>query len=251
MAFETITQLVRSLAGGESRSDQLREDPVGLAARHGLGPPGVAALVDVDRFFQTEKPILQASVRTAARALSPPPRLLIPVEPGTKSTLIASSDTGTLLPGPNTGSFSATGTVSHTVLAPAPAGPAAPTGPSAPGGPISPSAPTGPAGPVPFAPGGPGPRGPIPPAGPSPMAPSPFAPGGPGPQGPPPPLGPQGPIPYGWGPGPAGAMMAQTASAGCGCEAAVVAINALVAATSQASLTAIAAIAAQSRRPHG
>jgi hypothetical protein len=256
MAFETITQLVRSLAGDGSRSGQLREDPLGLAARHGLGPRGVAALTGVDRFFQTEKPILQASVRRVARVFSPPPQVLIPVEPGTKSTLVASSDTGTLLPGPNTGSFSATGTVSHTVLAPAPAtpgpkGPAAP-GPAVPGGPIAPGIPSGPTGPVPFAPGpmmpgGPSPWGPIPPAGPIPMGPSPYGPGGPGVPGPfpsPSPSGPEGPSPYG-----PGALTA--ACAGCGCEAAVVAINALVAATSQASLTAIAAIAAQSRRSHG
>jgi hypothetical protein len=233
--FETITQLVRSLAGDVSRSGQLREDPLGLAAHHGLGPPGVAALTDVDRFFQTEKPILQASVRPVPRALGLPPQAFIPLEPGTKSTLVASSDTGTLLPGPNTGSFSATGTVSHTVLAPAPATPA-------PNGPVVPGRPTGPG--IPSGPGGPGPvLGPIPPAGPIPIPPSPFVPGGPF----------QGPAPYGQGPDAAGpgAMTIPAACAGCGCEAAVVAINALVAATAQASLTAIAAIAAQSRRSHG
>jgi hypothetical protein len=257
MASKNVVNLVRSLAHDSASSRLLRVDPEQLAVRHRLGPPAVAALRDVDRFFESEKPILQQSVRRRAAAIPAPPRP--PLRDLTlNQALSASSDTGTLLPGPNTGTFSATSSGSGTALAPALPVPAAPA-PAAPLAPAMPAAPLAPATAPPWPPYPP--AAPIPAAQPIPAAPAtpfvapvpsaplpyPFSPGWAPAGGPTPTLPPAIFAPAGGWPLPAPTMPAASGQNGCGCEAAVVAIMGLVSATAQTSITAIAAIAAKSR----
>ena len=230
MVSNGVISLVKGLARDGESSRLLRADPERLAAKHRLGAPAVAALNDADRFFKTEKPILQR-----AKALPLPPRLsAAPLQ--VRTFVAASSDTGTLLPGPDTGTYSATNSGTGTVLAPALPAPSVPASPAAPLAPAAPIAPAMPWSPAPA----------IAPASPLLITPLPgmpqIAPGGR------PSTGQLEQPPW------AAALAAAGLPAGpanCSCTAAIVAITGLVSATTQASLTAIAAIAAQTRTRHG
>jgi hypothetical protein len=280
--LSNVAKFVSGLARDAEAVVALRNKPEQLAAELGLSKTATAALTDVDRFFHTEKPILQAPgqpiravkvpstsptspaptpIIEAERAQSPSPGVRVaqaipiqapkvetvaPPAPLTaleqlalRTPLTASADTGSLLPGPNTGTFTASGSVSGSLsgVAPSPGypapGPAIPPAPQV--GPAPRLPPVAPRPPIP-APRPPfGPVGPATPIPATPMAPpTPVFPWAPPSQQP---CEPQIPL-AAWA-GPRGAACAGA------CDAAIVAINALVASTAQASLTAIAAIAAQ------
>ncbi|MCW2491274.1 MAG: hypothetical protein JWN47_638, partial [Frankiales bacterium] len=163
MPLNAVAGLVHGLSRNESEVVALRQDPARLVALHGLGGDAERALNDADRFFRTEKPIPQrlavASVMRPATVLPTANRSVLL----SHAALTASSDTGTLLPGPNTGTYiasSGTSTGTGTSTAPAPAPRRTPT--PAPVAAPSPGRP---------APGGPYPAvlpGPFPDAGPRP-----------------------------------------------------------------------------------
>ncbi len=276
MGLKSVADLVRGLSRDEDAIAALRHDPSGLAARFGLKPAARDALGDADRFFRTEKPILQRAVaqaaqrpRTQARP-GPTGQAVRAKMAAVAAPLAASSDTGTLLPGPNTGTFvdsGGTATVGPPSPVPTPAPAVAPTpapgaGPTPAPAPIAqpvPSpAPTTPA-PSPFGPAtpqilpatpipGPAPGWPVPvqpwqpPPTPQSVTPAPFAPS---PAQWLPPVQPQPcPPPPFHVPVPNQGMGAQC----CGCETSVVAMVAMVNTTAQ---TAIAAITAMAQRRGG
>ncbi len=234
---------VRHLIGKASRSPDavalLQHDPEMLGETLGLDPQQVAALRSADRFFETEKPILDRpqaieaaadSVAIAAALQQPPPT----------TPLTVSTDTGTLLTGPNTGTYTlsssatTTGTTSGqpptTPRPPAP-GPVATPAPAAPI-PAGPLGPVGPMGPVAPAPGGPVPGIPNIRPGTVPTAPTTHAPAGAGGH----------PLP---GVAPCGCRCAGQSGGNHGvCHAAIVANVANVAAVAITAITAITGVAA-------
>lgn len=229
MATRKVADLVRGLAQEPDVARALRTDALALTRRFGLSPGDRAALGDADRFFKTEQPITTAV--KPARAAAPvaadaAPRLVpaagvrgpLPRPVGLAAAFTASADTGTLLPGPDTGTFSdpLTGTAPAT---PAP-GPAPAPAP-APGVPAAP---------------GPAPSAPAVPAGPAPGSPGPAIPGWP-------PGWPQ-PVPGPWPAqgGPARVALPCGNPAQCNQEA-IVAIVAMANATSQTAIAAITALA--------
>ena len=144
-------QSVRHLIGAAVRSPEtvalLQHDPETLGRTLGLAPQHVSALRTADRFFETEKPILDRPLTAAAASVAdtafqhPPPT----------TPLTVSTDTGTLLTGPSTGTYTISSSATTTATttgqqppvprAPAPGHvPPAPAGPS-PVGPVAPTRP--------------------------------------------------------------------------------------------------------------
>lgn len=249
MALERIANVVRTIARDGAAARALSADPEQLASRLGLGRQDVAALRSADRFFRSEKPILDSA---------PSPRPFV-APPGQRATvrmlaasIVASADTGTLLPGPNTGTLTNSGysasAVSPAMPAPAPAPPPVPPETPAP-------APRMPA-PMQPAPLHPAPMQPAPMQPVLPRAPAPGMPFCPAPARGPmvPPSGPApGPLPY---PMPAATLFQPTMPvmempASCCCNAAVLALVGVVATTAQTAQTAIVGIAAQACRGGG
>ncbi len=263
MGLKSVSDLVRGLSRDEDAIATLRHDPSALAARFGLKPAARDALGDADRFFQTEKPILQrAAAQTVQRPKTQERQAVHARLAAVAPPLAASSDTGTLLPGPNTGTFvdsGGTATVGPPSPVPTPAPAPGPTPSPAPiTQPFPAPAPAPIAQPVP-APAPPTPTLPIqpatPPIGPAPGWPVPAQPWLP----PPTPQAPVMPTPYApapWPPAPAMQpqpcppppvhvpIPAQGMGAQCcGCETSVVAMVAMVNTTAQTALAAIAAMA--------
>jgi hypothetical protein len=239
MPLNAIATLVAGLSRDAGDVQTLRSDPAALATQYGLGGQSVRALTSADRFFKTEKPIMQRSPIAAAAVRTTPQVAVGAQRMAAKAPLAASADTGTLLPGPNTGTFTASGGTasgSATGISPSPS-PTSPAPGAQPGPAIAPAPRTSPQPPVPGPMVAPQrypttPTGPVhipwPPAGiPSPLPPAPaYAPTSALPQ-----------LPRHPG----------TGQCCCSCEASVVAITAMVNATAQAALTAITAIAHQQR----
>jgi hypothetical protein len=238
VALEKVAALVKGLARDRGAPDALRTDPARLVAKYRLTAGNHRALASADRFFKTEQPIVPKP--------TPPRRLKTRAVPAPRAgTMTASADTGTLLPGPNTGTYTSTGTISITSLPqpPAPAAPApgvAPTTPAAPSAPMLPI--PGPAGPAPpyWVPSPYPTPYPTPYPAPCPMPyPTPYA----TPVGPAPGAWPTAqPLPYLAPQMPFAAMLQNK---NCCCESAVVAMTAVVSAAAQAAITAITAIASQ------
>ena len=178
-----VRKLVEAVAHDQSALEDLRSDPATLAHSLNLSAGHLAALRSAERFFDTEAPIPDRSGGTPTSA-SPKRRetAVFTPDPGIASPLVASADTGTLLTGPLTGTFTifssataAADTVAAPVPAPQPSGTPAggvPSAPATPGGPVTPGGPTTPGGTTtPTAPVFP--AGPVTPAGPaSPSAPA-------------------------------------------------------------------------------
>jgi len=247
-----IQELVAAVAGDDSTLQNLRFDPASLARSLSLGPEHLAALQSAERFFASEKPILDGP----ATMPTPPPtgaalaRAILPIPPSGQE-LVAAADTGSLHTGPTTGTYtiSSSAHFADTVVVPGPPRPPPPTTPggpgvpSAPGGPGVPSAPVTPLPPrPPTAPGGPvspvTPVSPVPgqPAAPScPPSPGVFRPPGEPCAGPPEPT-PQAP----------GLVPGHRAC----CHAAITAMVSTVGTTADTALVALTAIARQ-RRPSG
>jgi hypothetical protein len=237
MVVEHVAELVRTIARESGASRALRADPERLGARLGLDRAEVAALRSADRFFRTEKPILD--LPRPPRPFVAPPEQRARAVAAAAASIAVSADTGTLLPGPDTGTLTDSGLPATASLTVGP-----PQAPAVP--PIVPQTPF----PMP-APG----------VGPMPMAPAPFMPQVPGqPAAPllpgiPYPAPFAGPAP-GVFPGPAPSFPAAPPGMpalppGCCCEAAVVALVGLVSTTAQAAHTAIVAISAQARQGRG
>ena len=255
MPLKKVAEVVRGLSQNDAAIKTLRNDPSRLAAAFHLSEGARRGLGAADTFFKTEKPIVQVA-KPPPKAPQKPRALQANVWPGqSPRTLVASSDTGTLLPGPNTGTFIDSGdTVSATFTAPAPV-PSPPKPPVKPPAP-QPGPPTVPAAPPPKPP--PSPVSPYPGPAPGPRPP-PYVPAPPPlPVCPPPqawpPVPPPGQPPQAWPPVPplgqphyppqSFALPGQAPGAcGCNCEAAVAAIAAMVSNTAQAAIVAITALA--------
>ncbi len=246
MVLDRVAQLVDKIARDGAVAKILRIDPARLRDELGLSDAELEALRSADAFFETEKSILEgepkhnaqlqrhskAAARPGAAAGFTPP----PVAPGLPLSIVAagpltaSSDTGTLLPGPNTGLLTdSAGSASTSTITGVPSPPAPPP---APGSPQRPPAPW---------PGLP----PTPPLGPAPLAPPPYPPAGPGipgqPQAPRPNQPPCPPM-LPWTCPPSFAPSVPPNVCPCvGCNAAILG---MVASVSNTALTAIAAISA-------
>src|SRR5690348_12199227 len=150
-----VARVVEVVAHDDAALRFLRHDPDALARELGLPGTHVEAMRSADRFFASEQPILdrpQQQLRAETRPATA--ALFVPVMP---APVAVSTDTGTLLPGPDTGSFTATASVTATAPpATPPRGPAAPS-PNVPRAPLSPP-PV-----VPRAPTAPSPAAPFPP----------------------------------------------------------------------------------------
>jgi hypothetical protein len=249
----TIQELVAAVAGDDSMLQNLRFDPAGLARSLSLGPEHLAALRSAERFFASERPILDGPPTTPAppptgRAL---PRAILPVPPSAQA-LVATLDTGTLHTGPTTGTYtiSSSAHFSDAVVVPGPPRPPPPTTPPSPGLPPSPRGPAVPSAPV----------TPLPPRPhPAPGAPvSPITPVSPAPGQPPVlscPPSPGVPRPCGeptTGP-PELTLQASGPAAGhhaC-CHTAITAMVAQVGTTADTALVALTAIARQRRSSGG
>ena len=125
MASNPLAQLLREAARRRACSLRSETNPARLRATLGLRPNQVRALQSADEFFKTEKPVVdRISPRATVAARAVPVVKAKPVvlaNPAfvAKGPLTASSDTGTLLPGPNTGSFiNGAGTGSGCAIAP-------------------------------------------------------------------------------------------------------------------------------------
>lgn len=138
--MEPVRDLVAAAAHERQLVELLRHDPEQVARRMGLSPESLAALRSADRFFETEKPILDAPAGRAA--VEPRARVLTTAldPPPAPTPLTVSSDTGTLLSGPWTGAYtltsSATATMTGVASPTTPAPSPSPTAP-APGSPTS------------------------------------------------------------------------------------------------------------------
>ncbi len=108
---EKVAALVKGLSRDADSVRSLRSNPPKLVKQYRLTSAHREALADVDRFFKTEQPI----VPTPSPPRVPAVRQRIQVLPRA-GTLSASADTGTLLPGPNTGTYTNTGTISITAM---------------------------------------------------------------------------------------------------------------------------------------
>jgi hypothetical protein len=226
--MEPVRDLVAAAAHERQLVELLRHDPEQVARRMGLGPESLAALRSADRFFETEKPILDAPAAKAA--VEPRARVLATVleTPPAPTPLTVSSDTGTLLSGPWTGAYTLTSSATATVTATP-----SPTAPAPSPSPVAPS---------------PGPQGPRPPTpAPAPAAPMPGipVPGGPGPGI----AVPAVPVPG--VPVPAVPVTLPPCAHRCGAcrTAAVAAIVAEVAVTAQTAMVALTALAGGGRPP--
>lgn len=232
-----IQELVAAVAGDDSTLQNLRFDPASLARSLSLDPEHLAALHSAERFFASEKPILNdpATTPTPAPAGPGPARVILPI-PSLGQELVATADTGTLHTGPTSGTYTISSSAAFAETVPVP-GPPRPSPPTTPGGPAGPSAPVTPLPPRPHpAPGAPvSPVAPVCPVPGQPSTPScPPSPGGPS-AGPPE----RTPQP----PGPAADHHA------C-CHAAITAMVTMVGTTADTALVALTAIARQ-RRPSG
>jgi hypothetical protein len=257
MALERVATVVRTVARDGAAARALRADPEQLARRLGLGPQGASALRSADRFFRSEKPILERAAPLQPFVAPPAQRATVRL---LAASIVASADTGTLLPGPNTGSLTDSGR-SATAGQPGTPPPAVPAAPPPAPAPALPPAPAAPAMPAP-APGMPAPIGPAPFQPAQPQAPFPALPGFPAPAPGPafPPFGPSpqtlpcpSPPPFPQ-PGPVQppAMPGLAMPPGCGCCAAtVLALVGVVSTTAQTAQTAIVGIAAQACRRAG
>lgn len=264
MSIDRLASLVARLAADAGAREALMRDPEHLQQTLNAPQKLVRAMRDADRFFVTEKPILDGGPRGPVKPLPPTravalARSLVAEGASLANTLVASADTGTLLSGPNTGTHSDTANGSMTLtdtftqtatpIGPAPA-PGIPSGPPSPATP-SPFAPSPFALPPSFQPSQPAQSPQLPPSsevpwpvGPTPGGPEPAIPAAPThvcPAVPTPapgvsPAFPQVAIPY-----------ALNAS-GCGCEASIVALVALVSSTAATAITAIATISRSSKR---
>ncbi len=235
-----IRDVVAAVVASDAALRDLREDPVAFGRALNLTREHVTALRSADRFFEKEQPItdrsgpVAAQPRVATRAFGPAPLSVTGVT--------VTADSGTLLTGPVTGTYTIISSASATATPVPGIPPGGPMGPGTPSGPVGPVAPAGPQGPA-------GPLGPVTPSGPvwpaGPMGPgTPMWPGSPvAPCGPAAPAGPAGPGEP-CGPGLAGAPFTHGCAHGA-CEAAIVAIVANVSATANAAITAIVAIAQQ------
>lgn len=232
-----VRDVVAAVVASDAALRDLREDPVAFGRALELSPRSVSALRSADRFFEKEQPItdrsgpVAAQPRVATRAFGP--------APSSVTGVTVTADSGTLLTGPVTGTYTIISSASATV-APVPGiPPGGPMGPGGPAGPVGPVAPAGPQGPV-------GPLGPVTPSGPvrpaGPVGPGmPMWPGSPvAPRGPAGPAGPGEPC----GPGLPEAPFTHGCAHGA-CETAIVAIVANVSVTANAAITAIVAIAQQ------
>lgn len=216
--MQRVRDLVSAVVASEAALEDLRHDPAALARTLNLSSENILALRSADRFFETERPIVDRVGPVAPiRALATISVRAFPAAPPPTTGITVSADSGTLQPGPTSGTYtivsSATATstpVTVTPPGPYPSAPGVP-GPGAPGVPSLPGFPSTPA--VPLAPSGPiGPGIPSVPAAPCP----------PGTEA----IFPPGCRTYG------------------GCEtAAIVAVVANVTATANVAVTAIAAIA--------
>jgi len=245
-----IQELVAAVAGDDSTLQNLRFDPASLARSLSLDPEHLAALHSAERFFASEKPILNDPTTTPTPAPTVPvrARAILPI-PSLGQELVATADTGTLHTGPTSGTYTISSSAAFAGTVPVP-GPPRPSPPTPPGGPAGPSAPGGPAGPsapvtpLPPHPAPGAPVSPVAPVGPAPGQPStPSCPPSPGVLRPPggPSAGPPERTPQ--APGPAADHHA------C-CHAAITAMVTAVGATADTALVALTAIARQ-RRPSG
>lgn len=239
-----IQELVAAVAGDDSTLQNLRFDPARLARSLSLGPEHLAALHSAERFFASERPILDGPDTTPAPPPTGPvrPRALLPI-PLPRQELVATPDSGTLHTGPTTGTSTISSSAHFAEAVVVPGSPRSPS-PTTPRGPAGPSVPVAPLPPRPHpAPGAPvSPVAPVSPAPGQPSAPRRFpSPGVPSPSGEPftgpPELMPQAP-------GPAADHHA------C-CHAAITAMVATVGTTADTALVALTAIARQRRYSGG
>lgn len=228
--MDPVRRLIAAVSHDPAALAQLRHDSESLASALDLPAAHSDALRSADRFFDTEKPILDQPVVRSAKALAPPVAQAFTEAAPSDLAITASADTGTLLPGPDTGTYTITSSATATSTAspvtpgspgaPAPGGPAAPSGPGV--TPLAPVQPATPAGPL-------APFGPAMPATPSPGA---FPAGLWTPSAP--------SVPCGTGGQPCT----------CGDAAAITAVVSAVATTANTALAAITAIVAQTQAAH-
>jgi hypothetical protein len=252
--MESVRHVIASAAGDPEAVALLQHDPEGLGRRLGLSPVHVDAMRTADRFFRTEKPILDRPVAAAVPGLGARAVRTALEQPPLTTPVAVSSDTGTLLTGPTSGTYTvtssatATSTASGVPVTPPPPVPATTPQPPAPRPPAPrPPAPRPPGPPVP-APQPPIPAPPIPQApvltAPIPTAPTPGVP----PSGV---LVPGAPLPTAPATGlgdlasPDASLTGQpctNAGDPC-CTAAIAAVVANVAVTAQTAIVALSAIA--------
>jgi hypothetical protein len=241
-----VRELVTAVSRDDSALRNLRFDPGALARSLNLGAGHLAALHSAERFFEAESPILDRPASDPAV-----PRLGNPAEAGFAAAppslagLVASAETGALLTGPTTGTYTISSSATATGTAAAPPPPPAPPGPVTPPPPITPPPVTPPpiTPPVPPPPVTPPPVTAVPPPFPCP----PVTPAGPPPVPAmpcPPPAGPALP------PCPADlpALAASLSGHVC-CPVAITAMVAEVSATADAAIAALAALARLRQQP--
>jgi hypothetical protein len=226
-----LRDVIAAVVGNDAVLHDLRHDPSAFARALNLSSEHVAALRSADRFFETEKPIPDPPPTAGVVTPRPPASVRAFLQaPPPATGLTVTADSGTLLPGPTTGTYTIISSATATEVGtrpPAPAAPTAPAGkPSVPGVPFTPQLPSTPSAPV-------TPRQPAVPV--VPVVPS-------APQVPAAPTGQPGPCP----------QVPQPVQIGfgahSGCETAIVAIVANVSTTANTAIAAITAIA--QRRQH-
>ena len=117
---EADVRKVRELVAAVTRDDaalhNLRFDPAVLARTVGLDARQLSALHSAERFFATEKPIPDAAAGVPVPA-PPPPPVPGPLE-FLAASLAASADTGTLLTGPTSGTYTVSSSATATATTP-------------------------------------------------------------------------------------------------------------------------------------
>ena len=229
--MQHVRDVVTAVVASDAALQDLRHDPAALARTLNLSGEHVAALHSADRFFETENAIADRPGPIApARPAGPASARVFAVAPPPATGVTVSADSGTLLPGPTSGTYTIVSSASATstpVTGMHPGRP--PAVPGVPGVP-APGVPSVPPGRPPSVPGIPSvprvpsaPMGPVPPSKPS----APVVPSAPS--------------------CPPGSETAFQAACGvhCGCEAAIVAVVASVSATANVAITALTAIAKQ------
>jgi hypothetical protein len=122
--MDTVRRVIGTLVRETDATDLLRHRPEEIVRRLGLGPNTVEAFRTADRFFPIEKPILDQprTLTTGVQAVPTASQTFRAIVLPTPVSV--SADTGTLLPGPTTGTYTisssatATATLAPTVPRP-------------------------------------------------------------------------------------------------------------------------------------
>src|SRR5437868_1919709 len=111
--MDSVRRLIAAVACNPAHLSQLQHDPYSLVRGLALSAASIGALRGVDRFFQTEKPILdQPRAQPVAPRAGQAQVIVVPPPPPTPVTVTA--DTGTLRPGPIAGTYTVTSSATAT-----------------------------------------------------------------------------------------------------------------------------------------